>query len=192
MNLIETIIKDVVTSIYPAFISGIIFAVFVMFTINFAREKGYKNIAKQWILNFKNNKNFRLEFYCVFYVFVVLCKTVLTRPYHVSPLSDVIGEWGLYTDKGAINVDPFENFILFIPLTIFIFSALKEKVLNKSGIINILIKSVLISFAVSFFIEIVQVFFKLGTFQLSDLFFNTSGGLLGGIFYCVFKMKNKK
>lgn len=32
-------------------------------------------------------------------------------------------------------------------------------------------------------IELLQLFLRLGTFQISDLFFNTIGGLAGGIIY---------
>ena len=35
----------------------------------------------------------------------------------------------------------------------------------------------------SFMIEFTQLLFHLGTFQISDLFFNTIGGLVGGIIY---------
>ena len=35
----------------------------------------------------------------------------------------------------------------------------------------------------SFLIEFTQLLFHLGTFQISDLFFNTIGGLAGGIIY---------
>ncbi len=32
-------------------------------------------------------------------------------------------------------------------------------------------------------IELLQLLLRLGTFQISDLFFNTAGGLVGGIVY---------
>lgn len=34
-----------------------------------------------------------------------------------------------------------------------------------------------------FDIEMLQLFLRLGTFQLSDLFYNTVGGALGGLMY---------
>lgn len=194
MKVIEIIIRDVVTSIYPSFVSGIIFAVLIMFTFNYANEKGFKNIVSEWIECFKVDKNYRFKFYCAFYIFVVLCKTILCRPYHVSPLSNVIGEWGLYTEEGKINVDPFENFILFIPLTILLFKAIPKRFFSskKINIFDVILKSIIISFGVSLSIEIIQVFFKLGTFQLSDLFFNTLGGIFGGILYLIFNIKLSK
>ena len=32
-------------------------------------------------------------------------------------------------------------------------------------------------------IEMLQLFLRLGTFQLSDLFYNTVGGMIGGLMY---------
>ena len=34
-------------------------------------------------------------------------------------------------------------------------------------------------------IEMLQLLLRLGTFQLSDIFYNTVGGVLGGLMYCV-------
>lgn len=191
MNVIETIIRDVITTIYPSFVSGIIFAVLVMFTFNYASEKGLKNIVREWIEHFKKDKYYRFKFYCAFYIFVVLCKTILCRPYHVSPLSNVIGEWGLYTEDGKINVDPFENFILFVPLTILLFLAIPKRFFRagRVNIFDVVLKSMIVSFGFSMSIELLQAFFKLGTFQISDLVFNTLGGILGGILYFIYNIK---
>ena len=40
-----------------------------------------------------------------------------------------------------------------------------------------------IAFIFSISIEMLQLFLRLGTFQLSDLFYNTVGGTLGGLMY---------
>ena len=41
-----------------------------------------------------------------------------------------------------------------------------------------------ISFIFSINIEMLQLLMGLGTFQLSDIFYNTVGGVLGGLMYC--------
>ena len=56
-------------------------------------------------------------------------------------------------------------------------------------------KSIEVVFAFSLSIEFLQLFLRLGTFQLSDLFYNTLGGLIGGLIYwCGYKIthRNKK
>ena len=40
-------------------------------------------------------------------------------------------------------------------------------------------------------IEMLQLLLRLGTFQLSDIFYNTVGGMIGGLMYCAV-MKAKK
>lgn len=57
---------------------------------------------------------------------------------------------------------------------------------------NIVWKSGKIAFVFSIMKEMLQLLLRLGTFQLSDMFYNTVGGMLGGITYCwVMKLKKK-
>ena len=56
---------------------------------------------------------------------------------------------------------------------------------------NILFKSGKLAFIFSISIEMVQLLLRIGTFQLSDIFYNTLGGVLGGLMYYVL-MKVKK
>ena len=45
----------------------------------------------------------------------------------------------------------------------------------------------------SFMIEFAQLLFHLGTFQISDLTYNTLGGAVGGVIYCVgYKIISRK
>ena len=56
---------------------------------------------------------------------------------------------------------------------------------------KILWQSGKIAFSFSVSIEMLQLLLRLGTFQLSDIFYNTVGGVLGGLLYCV-AMKARK
>ena len=53
------------------------------------------------------------------------------------------------------------------------------------GLLVCVWQSVKVVFFFSLSIEFLQLFLRLGTFQLSDFFFNTLGGLIGGIIYFV-------
>jgi glycopeptide antibiotics resistance protein len=76
------------------------------------------------------------------------------------------------------------NIFAFSPLG-FLLPLLFEKC-NK-------IKNVfLISFGVSFFIEIIQVTFSLGSCDVDDLILNVLGSLLGFGIYCLFKRFTKR
>ena len=48
-----------------------------------------------------------------------------------------------------------------------------------------------IAFIFSVSIEMLQLLLRLGTFQLSDIFYNTVGGMIGGLMYCAV-MKARK
>lgn len=57
---------------------------------------------------------------------------------------------------------------------------------------KVLWKSIRIVFIFSFTIETLQLFLRLGTWQLSDLFYNTLGGAIGGLIYwvvCIIKRR---
>ena len=41
-------------------------------------------------------------------------------------------------------------------------------------------------------IEMLQLLLRLGTFQLSDIFYNTVGGVLGGVCYCAVMKARKR
>ena len=49
----------------------------------------------------------------------------------------------------------------------------------------------MLAFIFSVSIEMLQLLLRLGTFQLSDIFYNTVGGVVGGLMYCAV-MKARK
>ena len=59
----------------------------------------------------------------------------------------------------------------------------REKILWYSG---------KIAFIFSVSIEMLQLLLRLGTFQLSDIFYNTVGGMLGGLMYCAVMKARKR
>ena len=49
-----------------------------------------------------------------------------------------------------------------------------------------------IAFIFSVSIEMLQLLLRLGTFQLSDIFYNTVGGMIGGLMYCAVMKVRKR
>ena len=49
-----------------------------------------------------------------------------------------------------------------------------------------------IAFIFSISIEMLQLLLRLGTFQLSDIFYNTVGGMIGGLMYCAVMKARKR
>ena len=115
---------------------------------------------------------------------------------HNDALSDVFGEWTIFDGETSmyLNLRPILNIVLFIPFCIIIFS-FANKILQKSFTEKKeVLYSIPLSFLLSMFIELMQLIFSLGTFQLSDLTYNTVGGLIGALIYISAKkfISNKK
>ena len=97
----------------------------------------------------------------------------------------MLGTWGLYNKKGKLTTEVIENLLMFVPFPILMFAAFRDRLLKCMRLCGILWTSIKISFLFSAGIEVAQLLFRLGTFQLSDLFYNTLGGILGGLCYFI-------
>lgn len=110
-----------------------------------------------------------------------------------NPVSDVLGGWGLYNSKGELTTGAIENFILFVRFTVLLLWTFKNYLLKKQKSFKwVLLRSTKVVFLFSLIIEVLQLLLRLGTFQLSDLFYNTLGGFLGGFIYWCGCHVNKK
>ena len=80
----------------------------------------------------------------------------------------------------------FKESVFFRKLFLLVFVTsmiLFRTLLNRNLWMKILWYSGKIAFIFSISIEMLQLFLRLGTFQLSDLFYNTVGGMIGGLMY---------
>ena len=78
---------------------------------------------------------------------------------------------------------------MMVPFSAVVLWTFGEKIENSLK--KILWQSGKIAFIFSISIEMLQLLLRLGTFQLSDIFYNTVGGALGGLLYYV-AMKARK
>ena len=123
---------------------------------------------------------------------MILFRTLLNRNLWMNPLSNGMGGCGcLVTVNGEkqLTTECIENVILMMPFTGMVMWTFQEK-MEKGGK-KILWQSGKIEFIFSISIEMLQLLLRLGTFQLSDRFYNTVGGMIGGLMYCAV-MKAKK
>ncbi|MGN1201669.1 MAG: VanZ family protein [Eubacterium sp.] len=156
----------------PLFLSLIILIIFLIY----CRAKNKKA---------PKGKNISL-FICVFYCSILFDLTLFSRiGTHQEPFSNIFGDWWIWdTDYILyVNFTPIKNIVMTLPMC-FIFAFISKhffgKDYNSKGLIAY---STLIAFLTSLFIEICQIIFALGTFQISDLVYNTLGGLLGALIY---------
>ena len=70
---------------------------------------------------------------------------------------------------------------MMVPFSSVAMWTFEEKIGNSLK--KILWQSGKITFCFSVSIEMLQLLLRLGTFQLSDIFYNTVGGVLGGLVY---------
>ena len=136
---------------------------------------------------FREDLFFRKLFFLTFYTTMILFRTLLNRDMWMNPLSDVFGNWWIwkYAEDGSrqLTTECIENLMLFIPFTVLFFWTVRDKVTEKMTICGTVWKGLKITFLFSLSIEFLQLFLRLGTFQFSDLFYNTLGGGVGGLIY---------
>ena len=172
----------------------LLYLLFSLCIYMFAKDHGWKGVVRRWLEAFKTSLHFRCVFLFVLYTAMLLFRTLLSRNLWANPLSDIMGVWGLYNAEGEFTTEAIENLVLFIPFVILLFWAFREKVIEEMVKLWIVVKkSVSIVFLFSAAIEFLQLFLRLGTFQLSDLFYNTLGGLIGGLLYwIVYKVRFRR
>ena len=116
---------------------------------------------------------------------MILLRTVLNREIWFDPLGKIFGGWGLYED-GQFTTESIENFMLFVPFSILLLWAFQKELLDESENIRFgktVWEATKVVAVFSFMIEFTQLLFHLGTFQISDLTYNTLGGAVGGVIY---------
>lgn len=136
----------------------------------------------QYILN-AINKRIINEFVCATYFMAPLWSAVIIRfskPRQI-PFENIWGGWGYENWKYIYDFRLLYNLLMFAPIFFILYlmykNILKKPIDNKT----LVILSVIISLLYSVVIEALQIIFRVGTFQISDLVYNTLGGLIGAI-----------
>ena len=109
-------------------------------------------------------------------------------------IGKLFGGWGLYED-GQFTTESIENFMLFVPFSILLLWAFQKELLDESENIRFgktVWEATKVVAIFSFMIEFTQLLFHLGTFQISDLTYNTLGGAVGGVIYYLGYSRRRK
>lgn len=114
-----------------------------------------------------------LFFLCTAYL---LTCTVVGR-YYTVPYKNILGSFGLFDRSGKINIDLFNNIVMFIPFSFFYIKAFKPEHPFKSAMT--------LSISTTLFVEISQLIGWMGNFQLADILHNIIGGFLGYCLWCI-------
>lgn len=200
MNVLEVlakILRNILTALYEPFGFSLLLSFLAMFFYLYAYEpihagKGWKSAMVTWYQKFKESGFFRKLFFLAFVTSLVLFRTLLNRSQWMNPLADIMGGWGIWETVNAeqkLTTECIENVIMMVPFSSVAMWTFEEKIGNSLK--KILWQSGKITFCFSVSIEMLQLLLRLGTFQLSDIFYNTVGGVLGGLVYYV-AMKVRK
>lgn len=179
--------RYVLSSLFSTLIFSVLFSYFIMRLISFYILK--KDTEKGLLKKIFKNKNMLCLFLLIFFTFSVFYLTVIQRECVYAPLSNVLGGWSPYNkETKSIDYQAIGNIFMFIPSAI-LFSIL---IYDEYSLIKPLLKTVLAAFIFSLIIELCQLIFSKGTFQLSDIVYNTLGGLVGGGIVAVINLIHNK
>ena len=189
IDLLAKILTNILIALYEPFGFALLLSFLAMFFYLYAYEpttagKGWKSAIVTWYQKFKESVFFRKMFLLVFVTSMILFRTLLNRNLWLNPLSNVMGGWGIWetvNGEQKMTTECIENVIMMPPFTSIVMWTFQDKV--GSDWKKILWQSGEIAFIFSVNIEMLQLLLRLGTFQLSDIFYNTVGGVVGGLVY---------
>ena len=189
IKVLAKILTNILTALYEPFGFSLLLSFLAMFFYLYAYEpihagKGWKNAIVTWYQKFKESVFFRRLFFLAFVTSLILFRTLLNRNLWMNPLSNVMGGWGIWetvNGERKLTTECIENVIMMVPFSSVLMWTFQEKVEN--GWKKILWKSGKIVFVFSVSIEMLQLLLRLGTFQVADIFYNTVGGVIGGVCY---------
>ena len=189
IDLLAKILTNILIALYEPFGFSLLLSFLAMFFYLYAYEptaagKGWKSAIVTWYQKFKESVFFRKLFLLAFVTSMILFRTLLNRNLWLNPLSNVMGGWGIWetvNGEQKMTTECIENVIMMPPFTSIVMWTFQDKV--GSDWKKILWQSGEIAFIFSVNIEMLQLLLRLGTFQLSDIFYNTVGGVVGGLVY---------
>ena len=198
IKVFAKILTNILTALYEPFGFSLLLSVLAMFFYLYAYEpqeagKGWKSAIVTWYQKFKESVFFRKLFFLALVTSLILFRTLLNRNFWMNPLSDVMGGWGIWetvNGERQLTTECIENVIMMMPFSAMVLWTFQEKM--EKGWQKILWQSGKIAFIFSVSIEMLQLLLRLGTFQLSDIFYNTVGGMIGGLMYCAVMKARKR
>ena len=189
IKVFSKILTNILIALYEPFGFSILLSFLAMFFYLYAYEpteagKGWKSAIMTWYKGFKESAFFRKMWLLAFVSSLILFRTLLNRNLWQNPLSNVMGGWSIWetvNGERKLTTECIENVIMMVPFSAVVMWTFQEKVGNSWK--RILWQSGKIAFIFSVVIEMLQLLLRLGTFQVADIFYNTVGGVLGGVCY---------
>ena len=168
-------LRYILSSLFSTLFFSLFFSYLIMQIISF-NVLGRGN-RKGMLKKLFKNKDMLCLFLFIYFTFAVFFITVIQRECTYTPLANVFRGWSIYNDNHAIDYQVIGNILMFIPSS-FLFCSF----------VKIILKALLSSLCFSAFIETTQLIFSKGTFQFSDIVYNTLGGVLGALIFIIINL----
>lgn len=150
---------------------------------------GYRTALAAWVKRVRSSSFFRRLLLLGLYTSVVLFSTLLDRGHISNPLVSIMGGWRLWltTASGSrvLVMNSIENVAMLMPFTFLLLWTYGERLPYAASAVKVVLGSTGVAFVFSFSIEALQLVLHLGTWQLSDIVYNTLGGAIGGALWYV-------
>lgn len=114
--------------------------------------------------------------------FIILKEGLLGRTKKWEPFSKLYTGWIVTKNGNHIDWLPLLNLFLFSPM-LFLLNDVFPQFFEKHRYA----KAIIIAFLSSLLLESAQLISRLGTFQISDLVYNTISGIIGVVVYQMFE-----
>ena len=190
----KMIFQDIIITINKYFISLSIFLIFTIIIVYISEKLGIKRFFFEVKEKFLREYSYKWKILFFTYFYFILEKTLFDRSFGVvNNVKSSIKENWLFLEKDVWSkVQAIENILFFVPFSFFLILAFFDR---KNIGFKLLKTVVKFSFFLSLFIELTQLVLTLGTFQFSDIVYNTLGGIIGYILVilvdCIDNLKNK-
>lgn len=164
----------------------IVTAVFIIFRLLFRYFRQGRRSEPQSVMD-SVRRDLPLYLF-VFTVSFILQVTLLGRIGNVEePFGRLWDGWIISANKYVLELSPLYNVLLLVP-----FGLLLCKISKLTEGKKIFPVGTLASLGLSLVIEATQAIFCIGTFQISDLVYNTLGGFLGAAIYMIIIIIKRK
>jgi len=96
-------LSDILMYIYTYCFVSFLLAILTSSILAVINSKGIKFLHSIIVENIKHSDYIKKTIF-LFFIFLILNRTVIGRNVWVNPWSNVIGNWGLFLDDGTINL----------------------------------------------------------------------------------------
>lgn len=193
-KLINTITTILERYLFNYFLKPFLFLLVIFLVVALIKLLAKKSFNKtNFTKELFSKKNLTCFFFGV-YICINFNATIFSRfsiP-KMDPLSNIWGGWIIIENEYFFDFSVIWNILMFLPLYTFLYLFFKNVGIKDISKSKLFILSTVFSFLNSLLIEVLQIIFRVGTFQFSDLFYNTLGGALGiFLFIIIQKLWNK-